>query len=1097
MVNTRMNYRRTLVAIIVFLLLAAACGKSGRHNSALTPLPEAAGIPAQVSSAEGYGFGADGFTPGEDFYPDRFVVGFKDGAKAARTSAGDIDYNPRSRLYQHPELAALAREIRDRYGLQLGKEAYVREVNFAGYQTPDGACAKDVMERIQSDYAGSIEYIEYDGVRYLQYIPNDPDYTGGNLWGMEKINAADAWDTERGDDGVLVCIVDTGVRYSADSVDGHPDHEDLADNYLHPPDYWPDEIFDIYDNDNVPEDAHGHGSHVSGTIGAVGDNSKGVVGVCHDISMVMIRVFGTGSCPDSWVAIAVTLATEIDSDVISMSLAGTFPNLATKEACEDAYASGIFLAVAAANSNTDKPYYPGYYEVCCAVGATADASDNKAGFSNYGQWVDIAAPGVGVKSTLHSSPTAYTSPPHWNGTSMATPHVAGAAALLLSYDPTLTVDELRAALESTGADLSDSQWVNPDIKRLDIGAALDFVVNDDFGEPPTASITAPDDSDTVSGTVGLTADASDSDGSILKVFFLVDDNLMETDASAPYSYDWDSTRYVNGDHKLKAVALDNQHMTGVDTITVTVDNACETPNYFIDFESGDDGWWDTDEDGSGHWQLVDDDGASGTHSYHQGGDGGANYGNYEFDRLYSPVFDLSGLEAVRLKFKHHYDVSDADPRNYDYGYVMVNDGSHDFIFLEDGSFGPGTLSSWTQETYSLNSYIGDIIQVVFLFESDAGYGTGAGWWIDDFAIEKKTPPCVIDITAPDDGAAVSGVTGFTADVTDDVDVTLVELYIDGALQDSFTDDGPYECSWTTTDYHGGYHELSVYAEDEWPTGNSDSIAAYVKNHTIADIDAETGVTGTTITLDGTYFIADNGDSYNPATDKLYFSGASGWTQASVSDWQADTITASVPADAVTGPVMVDINGAQVTAGFDFTVQPHLDALTPNVQIVGGGIAVEGTGFGNSSNEDSLVAIGGVECSIVSWSNSEIEITIPPAVTQSDLTVTVTAGESNGLQFTPRAKILSFNPTRTWVGQQLAIGGTSFGDDMGGSTVTFTGPVMAAPGDIVSWGETEIVLHIPTGALRGDVAVTVNGVDSAGAWLLLVLPPPGLGALGQY
>ncbi len=362
--------------------------------------------------------------------------------------------------------------------------------------------------------------------------------------------------------------------------------------------------------------------------------------------------------------------------------------------------------------------------------------------------------------------------------------------------------------------------------------------------------------------------------------------------------------------------------------------------------------------------------------------------------------------------------------------------------------------------------------------------------------QRFLKPPSITITAPSDDATVSGTADFTADVSDNTGVDLVEMYIDGEMVADFTSE-PYEYSWDTTDYHGGEHTLKVYAEDDTSVWYEEQITASVENHTITGADPDSATTGAAVTIEGTYFLGGNGDTYNPATDKLYFTGASGWTQASVSDWQADTITASVPADAVTGPVMVDINGAQVTAGFDFTVQPHLDALTPNVQIVGGGIAVEGTGFGNSSNEDSLVAIGGVECSIVSWSNSEIEITIPPAVTQSDLTVTVTAGESNGLQFTPRAKILSFNPTRTWVGQQLAIGGTSFGDDMGGSTVTFTGPVMAAPGDIVSWGETEIVLHIPTGALRGDVAVTVNGVDSAGAWLLLVLPPPGLGALGQY
>ncbi len=1081
-----MHYQRALIAIFAVLLLVSACGKSGRNH--LAPATPSPGSPtSQVSQAGDYGFGTDGFTPGEDFYTDRFVVGFKDGAKGVRTGSGNVDYNPNSKLYQNTDIAALAREIRDAYGVKLDKEAYVRDVNFAGYQTKDGSCAKEIMERIQADYAGAIEYIEYDGARYLQYIPNDPDYPA-NLWGMVKINAASAWDTEKGDPGVMVCVIDTGVRYSADSVSGYPDHEDLADNYLHPPTYWPDEIFDIFDNDNAPEDAHGHGSHVSGTIGAVGDNSLGVVGVVHDITMVQIRVFGpSGGCPDSWIATAVTLATAIESDVISMSLAGSFPNLATKEACEGAVADDIFVASAAANSYTNEPYYPGYYDVCCAVGATGK-SDEKAGFSCYGQWVDIGAPGVDVKSCYYTSSTAYAA--GWSGTSMATPHVAGAAALLLSYDPTLTVAQLRAALESTGADLSDAQWDNPDIKRLDINAALNFVINDDFGTPPSSAITSPGNNDTVSGNVTINATATDSDGSILKVFFMLDGNLINTDAAAPYSYTWDSTKYVNGSYTVEAVALDDQRMTGTGAITVTLDNDCITPNYLEDFEGSAAGWWSKNENGAGYWQLVSNDGASGTHSYRLGGAAGANYAWRDFDRLFSPVFDLSGLSAARLKFKQHYSMA-----NGDYGYVLINDGSHDFIFLD--AFITGTVSTYEQKTYSLDGYIGKSVQIVFLFEEDVNGVYGPGWWIDDFAIEKKTPPCSITITAPGDGADVSGVADFTANVTDDVGVSLVEMRIDGAMMANFGSTGPYEYSWTTTDYHGGYHELSVYTEDEWPTSNTVSAAAYVKNHAITGVDIDTAETGSSITIEGSYFIADAGDVYSATTDKVYFSGASGWTQATVTGWTANAITATVPEDAVTGAVIVDINGAQVTSSFDFTVLPRLDALNPPNQVVGGNITLQGSGFGTSATGSCAVHIGALDCGIVSWGSNEIEITIPPGVVQSDVIVSVASGNSNPVQFTPKPNILSFTPSRTWMGQELTISGTSFGAAQGASTVLFTGPVFAGPGDIVSWDDSEIIVRVPIGARQGSVVVTVNGIASEGAFLLIVLGPPALGGLGQY
>jgi hypothetical protein len=449
---------------------------------------------------------------------------------------------------------------------------------------------------------------------------------------------------------------------------------------------------------------------------------------------------------------------------------------------------------------------------------------------------------------------------------------------------------------------------------------------------------------------------------------------------------------------------------------------------------------------------------------------------------------LSGLEAVRLKFKQHYSFA-----NGDYGYVLVNDGGHDFFPID--YFGNATVSSWEQKTYSLDSYIGKSIQIVFFFE--AGGGSGPGWWIDDFAIEKKTPPCSIDITAPGDNAEVSGVADFTADVTDDVGVSLVDMRIDGATMATFPGGGPYEYSWTTTDYHGGYHALSVYTEDEWPTGNTGSIAAYVKNHTITDVDIDSGETGTNITIQGDYFIADAGDVYDPATDKVFFSSASGWSEAAVTAWTADEITATVPEDAVTGVVCVDINGAPVTSSFDFTVLPRLDALNPPNQVVGGDITLQGSGFGASATGGCAVHIGGLDCGIVSWGSNEIEITVPPGVTQSNVTVTVASGDSNLVQFTPKPNILSFAPTRIWMGQELTISGTSFGAAQGASNVLFTGPVFAAPGDIVSWDDSEIVVRVPFGARQGDVTVTANGVASAGQFLLIVLTPPELGGLGQY
>jgi len=367
---------------------------------------------------------------------------------------------------------------------------------------------------------------------------------------------------------------------------------------------------------------------------------------------------------------------------------------------------------------------------------------------------------------------------------------------------------------------------------------------------------------------------------------------------------------------------------------------------------------------------------------------------------------------------------------------------------------------------------------------------------DEDVRQRFLQPPSITITAPSDGATVSGTTDFTADVTDNTAIELVEMYIDGEMVADFTSE-PYEYSWDTTDYHGGAHTLKVYAEDDTSVWYEEQISVYVENHTVTGIDPESEITGATVTIEGTCFLGGDGDAYNGSTDKVFFSGVSGWSVAMVTDWQAEEIEAVVPDDAVTGPVKVDINGAEVTSSFDFSVLPHIDALNPPAQEIGANITIEGTGFGMSANEDSSVDIGGLEPAIVSWANTEVEIAIPAGVAKSDLTVTVTSGTSNAVVFTPKPNITLLYPNRTWPGNEITITGTSFGDEQGSSTVTFAGPVEAAPEDIISWSETEIAVVLPEGSLRGDVVVSVNGVDSEGEFLTVILSPPVLGGVKQY
>lgn len=1078
-----MRRPNSIILLLVLLLAVGSCGKA--HFSPSAPIPNAhsdaaaSRLPSPVND-----FGAAGYTAGVDYMPDQFVVGFKRELKAPAavggTSPPGIDYNPDSRLYENTAQASLARVIRDRYGLELVQEAYVRSVNFAAFRMPSGENAGEVMRRIWQDCREEIEYVQYDGIMHLCYVPNDPDYPD-NLWGLVKIDTEHAWDTEKGDPDVRVGVIDTGIRYSGNDPDSVPDHEDLADNTLNPPDYWPSEKLDLYDNDNIPDDHHGHGSHVSGTIAAVGDNSKGVVGIAYKVSIVPIRVFGTDGCPDSRVAQAITLADSIQVDIVSMSLGGTFPNKAVEDACNQANDDGILLVAAAANDNTERPSYPGFYPVVLCVGATK-SDDDRASFSNYGQWVDIAAPGVGIKSCGCSSTHAYMS---WQGTSMACPHVSGGAALLLSHDSSLTNDEIRAMLESSGPLLPESQWGNADIRRLDVNAALGV----SLGNTPSVSFTDPTNGQTVSGTKTVEVNASDPDGTILKVFLYVGRDLVGVDKEAPYAFEWETTHYVNGNNTLMAEAWDSQYQASQAEITVNVNNDLPSLTYRNDFEGSNEGWWTDNLNGPGYWQLVDDNSSSPTHSYHFGGGGGGQYGNLEFDYLVSPVFDLRDLTGAKLEFYHHYQFE----KNYDYGYIVINDGSANFNIK--ASF-TGTKSSWEKKTLSLNSYLTKFIQVRFLVETDRGTG-GDGWWIDDFKLIKKAAPPSITITSPTSGSDVGGTVDYTADVSSDNKITHAEFWVENDLLASDTE-APYGTTWTTTDWHGGSTQLTVKAWDEYPTMGDENETVYVKNHEVTGFDTNSGITGSAITVEGTYFIADNGDAYNSATDHVYFSGASGATQATVVDWQKEAIQVQVPADAVSGPVSVNIDGAAVSSPEDFAVLPHIDSLDPDKQIVGADITIHGSGFGVSQNDDSLVQIGTTSVTkIISWACNEIEIEIPPAVGQSDLTVTVTAGTSNGVPFTPIPHITALSRERGWVGYRIDISGTSFGDEQGGSAVTFYNGVPAGPDDILSWGETEIRVKVPGGAETGDLVVTVYGKDSEGVPFTVILPPPVLAGLSQY
>ncbi len=434
-----------------------------------------------------------------------------------------------------------------------------------------------------------------------QTLANDPEFVGGLLPGLEKVNAKNAWDVSRGSLSTVVGVLDSGIDPT------HPDlylniwinQGELPAKYLDTvgpklTDIDGDGLITFYDLNNVkraatspyaltfngfatgpnasfvhdlnnngridaidllqdanwadgrdtdnngffddffgvnfragagdayeannPSDVVGHGTHVAGTIGAIGGNATGVVGVNWQTSLMSLRILDEHNQGDSGAAIrAVNYAREM-RERYRVDAAGRVTDganvrvlnnswgqpggyeLSLETAIQDSYEAGILFVAAAGNGNilgngvdNDKtPFYPASYNVPSVIAvAASDSSDRPAAFSNFGKTtVDLFAPGVGVRSTLPGG--GYGSA---NGTSMASPHVAGTASLIWAALPEATVDEVKQAILSTVDPITNGVDFVSTAGRLDTAKAINANV---FA--PSARVTAKQDITAAGGT---------------------------------------------------------------------------------------------------------------------------------------------------------------------------------------------------------------------------------------------------------------------------------------------------------------------------------------------------------------------------------------------------------------------------------------------------------------------------------------------------------------------------------------------------------------------------------------------------------------------
>ncbi len=358
----------------------------------------------------------------------------------------------------------------------------------------------DVVRVPEGSELTVIEALNRDpGVRYAEpnYVvrafatPNDPYLA--QQWAYTTIRARSAWDIVTGTTSITIAVVDTGID---------PTHPDLAGKIV--PGY------DYVQNDNDPRDGNGHGTHVAGIAAAVTNNAIGVAGMSWGARIMPLRVLDEmGNGDTAKVASAIGWAHLNGAKIINLSLGGDQSSQTLQEAITRAHNAGILVVAAMGNSGSSTPNYPAAFSNVMAVGAT-DINDTRAWYSNYGNHIDISAPGgvmachgiTGIYSTMPtydvyltlpnpSGCTYYRGYDTMQGTSQATPFVAGLAALMWSQDPTLTPTEVQQIIQSTAVDLGAPGWDQLyGWGRIDALAAVETLLT---LEPPLLDpIAAPD-----------------------------------------------------------------------------------------------------------------------------------------------------------------------------------------------------------------------------------------------------------------------------------------------------------------------------------------------------------------------------------------------------------------------------------------------------------------------------------------------------------------------------------------------------------------------------------------------------------------------------
>ncbi|MFL5350888.1 MAG: Ig-like domain-containing protein [Hyalangium sp.] len=724
---------------------------------------------------------------GKSAVPERYIVVFEDsGDHSLRASPLEVS----------KASGALAAQ----YG------GSVRQVFSHALKGYSAAMSEAQALRLSED--PRVRYVEQDRLFTLHGTQTNPD------WGLDRIDQQDTnydnlYHYEYTGAGIHVYVLDTGVRST---------HSEFAGRM--------GAGFDSVGDGLGTEDCQGHGTHVAGSIGGtISGVAKGVT--IHPVRVLSCAGEGTGEqvlAGMDWI-----VANHVSPAVVNMSLGGEAEQ-SIDDAVAQAVAAGIVYVVAAGNDSADAcTESPARAPQAITVGAT-DYFDSLTYYSNFGTCVDMFAPGDEIESAWYTSDTATEV---LSGTSMATPHVTGAAALFLEGHPTATPADVQRELVNRGTHNA--------ISYLDDASPNVLLYTGCMGStdavPPQVTLTAPAGGATLTGTVTLSATASD-DVLVSKVEFYVNGQLVGTDTSAPYSISWNSADEASGPATITARAFDGGCNSQDSSVSVTIHNAGRASydaTLHAPFCSEPSSQCDSGSLLAGRGILGPELHAPNTlnNSCLDG-----NEGYYQLDpsleRIKVIKDDgslLAGGKQVRVEvtFNAGFDSNLERLELYGAGDALNPVWTH-LTTISPLDFGPNTLSA----NVTLPRGTLQAIRGVYRYGGVASPCPGGTMDdVDDlvFAVsqEADTQPPTATLTAPAAGATISKTVTLTAAASDNFGVTQVEFYDGTALLGTATG-ATFNLSWDTRTAANGAHSLTARAYDAAGlTGTSPAVNVTVNN----------------------------------------------------------------------------------------------------------------------------------------------------------------------------------------------------------------------------------------------------------------------------